>query len=70
MKDKENNLINQLKDSQVKTEMCPIDQLKDAVHLQGSLIDRINYPGGRSSTSSGYSSGSVSSINRWGFIPL
>jgi hypothetical protein len=70
MKEKENNLINQLQDSQVKTEKCPISQVKYVVHLQGSLIGRINYPGGRSSTSSGYSSGSLSSNNRWGFIPL
>ena len=69
-KEKENNLINQIQDSQVNTEKCPIAKLKYVVHLQSSLIGRINYPGGRSSTSSGYSSGSVSSNNRLGFIEL
>ena len=40
--------------------------LKYLFHLQGSLIGRISYPGERSSTSSGYSSGSVSANNRFG----
>ena len=58
MKDKENSLINQ-----VKLILSGIWTLKG--FFQGSLIGRISYRGGRSSNSSGYSSGSVSSNDRW-----